>query len=175
MNPGADVQAIDALQDWHDSLCLFRDESSEALGSIALEIRRAFDWIAQEAKEWHHEMRVAEDFVVQAKAELAQRQTPNFSGRIPDTSVQEAALARAKARLRHAEDQIEVCRRWTNRLPKMVNEEYEGPARRLGNFLDGELPAAIAHLNAQIESLHLYTQVKPTSAPTPPPTPEAPQ
>ncbi|HEX3148996.1 MAG TPA: hypothetical protein VHR66_13015 [Gemmataceae bacterium] len=175
MSPGADVQAIDALQDWHNALCLFRDESMEALGSISLEIRRAFDWIAEEGKAWHQEARVAEDQVVQAKAELAQRQTPNFAGRIPDTSVQEAQLARAKARLRHAEDQIEVCRKWAVRLPKMVNEDYEGPSRRLSNFLDGELPAAIAHLSAQIESLHLYTQVKPTSAPATPPAPEVPQ
>src|SRR4051794_14486077 len=107
MSPGADVQAIDSLQDWHNALCLFRDESSEALGSIALEIRHAFDWIAEEGKAWQQEARVAEDVVVQAKAELAQRQTPNFAGRIPDTSVQEAQLARAKARLRHAEGQIE--------------------------------------------------------------------
>ena len=37
MNPGADVHAIDALEDWHNALCLFRDESLEALNSIPLD------------------------------------------------------------------------------------------------------------------------------------------
>src|SRR5215210_725430 len=131
MNPGADVQAIDALQDWHNAVCLFRDEALDALGSIGMEVRRAFDWIAEEGKAWYREVREAEEGVVRAKAELAQRRTPNYDGRIPDSSVQEANLSRAKARLRHAEEQVEVCRQWAVRLPKMVNEEYEGAARRL--------------------------------------------
>ncbi len=175
MNPGADVQAIDALQDWHNALCLFRDEALDALGSIGMEVRRAFDWIDEERKAWQHEAREAETAVVQAKAELNQRKTPNFDGRIPDTSVHERALARAKARLEHAEEQVEVCRKWAARLPKLVSEEYEGPARRLNTFLETDLPAAIAHLAARIEALHRYTQVQPVSAPPAPATPEGPQ
>jgi hypothetical protein len=170
MGPGADVQAIDALEDWHNALCLFRDEALESLNSIALETRRAFDWIDEEAKAWHREAREAEEDIVRAKAELNQRKTPDFSGRIPDTSLQEENLARAKARLRNAEEQMDVCRHWAARLPKMVSEEYEGTARRLGTFLDIELPAAIAQLNARIQSLHRYTEVKPVE-----PTPEAEQ
>ena len=160
MSPGADVKAIDALQDWHNALCVFRTEAVESLSSIALEIRRAFDWIDEQAKSWQREVREADDDVVQAKSELNQRKTPNYDGRIPDTSVQERNLARAKARKQFAEDQVDVCRKWSMRLPKMVNEEYEGTARRLGNFLEAELPVAIAHLNARIESLHNYLQVQ---------------
>jgi hypothetical protein len=105
---------------------------------------------------------------------LFRRKTPDFSGRIPDTSVQEENLARAKARLRFAEDQVEVCRKWAAKLPKMINEEYDGPSRRLGDFLEAELPAAIAHLNARILSLHKYTEVKPTEVAPPERKPEAP-
>lgn len=169
MNLGADVKAVDALQDWHNALCVFRTEAIESLGSISLEIRRAFEWIDDETKSWSREARQAEEDVVQAKAELNQRKTPDYSGRVPDSSVQEENLARAKARKRFAEDQIEVCRKWALRLPKMIHEEYEGAARRLGNFLEAELPQAIAHLNGQIDSLHAYMQVQ--SAP--PPAPEA--
>ena len=174
MTPGADVQAIDALQDWHNAVCLFRDEALDALASVNLEVRRAFDWIAEEAQAWHREAREADEAVVQAKAELARKKTPNFAGRLPDTSVEEENLARARARLRFAEDQIDVCRKWAVRLPKMVSEEYEGPARRLGNFLEADLPAAIAHLAARIEALHRYTDVQPASAPPAPAAPETP-
>jgi hypothetical protein len=88
--------------------------------------------------------------------------------------VQEKALARAKARLEHAEDQVDVCRKWAVRLPKMINEEYEGASRRLGNFLEAELPVAIAHLGGRIEALHRYTEVRPVEAPQAPAAPEAP-
>ncbi|HKA07118.1 MAG TPA: hypothetical protein VKD71_07655 [Gemmataceae bacterium] len=170
---GADVHAIDALEDWHNALCLFREEATEALSSVALEIRRAFDWIDEEGKAWHREVREAEEAVVRAKAELAQRKTPDYSGRIPDTSVQEENLARAKARLRFAEEQVEVCRKWALRLPKMISEEYDGRARRLNNLLEADLPTAIAHLNSRIQSLHAYTQVKPTEVKPAGPAPEA--
>jgi hypothetical protein len=170
---GADVHAIDALEDWHNALCLFREDASESLSSVALEIRRAFDWIDEEGKAWQGEVRDAEEAVVRAKAELAQRKTPDYSGRIPDTSVQEENLARAKARLRFAEGQVEVCRKWALRLPKMISEEYDGRSRRLNNFLEADLPTAIAHLNTRIQSLHAYTQVKPTEAKPASPAPEA--
>jgi hypothetical protein len=165
MGPGADVHAIDALEDWHNALCLFREEAADALSSIALEVRRAYDWVEEEGKAWQREVREAEDDVVRAKAELNQRKTPNFAGRIPDTSVQEENLARAKARLRFAEDQVEVCRKWATKLPKLVNEEYEGAARRLSGFLEIELPTAIADLASRIDRLHRYTDTKPEGPP----------
>ena len=174
MNPGADVQAIDALQDWHNAVVLFREEALDALANINLEVRRAYDWVDEEARAWKQEARLAEQEVVQAKAELNRKKTPNFAGRIPDTSVEEENLARAKARLRFAEDQIDVCRKWAVRLPKLVSEEYEGPSRRMGNFLEADLPVALAQLAARIEALHRYTQVAPAGAPPPPATPEGP-
>jgi hypothetical protein len=175
MNPGADVHAIDALEDWHNALCVFRTEAMEALASINMEVRRAFDWIDEEGKAWQRDVREAEEEVVRAKAELAQRRSPDFSGRIPDTSVQEENLARAKARLRFAEDQIEVCRKWAVKLPKLVNEAYDGPSRRLETFLDVDLAAAVADLNARINTLHAYTDIKPAAQESPTPPPETPQ
>ena len=51
----------------------------------------------------------------------------------------------------------------------MINEEYEGPARRLMNFLEGELPAAIALLSNRIGRLHAYTDIQPAGpGPEPP-------
>jgi hypothetical protein len=174
MTPGADVHAIDALQDWHNALCVFRMEATESLSSIALEVRRAFDWIDEQGKYWKAEVRDAEDDLLRAKSELQQRKTPDYSGRTPDTSVQEKNLARAKARLEFAQDQIEICRKWAAQLPKMVSEEYEGAARRLANFLEMDLTSAIDLLNLRIDRLQAYTQVQPTSPVPPQPTPETP-
>lgn len=171
MTPGADVQAIDALQDWYAALCTFRSEAVESLSCIALEIRRAFDWIDEEMKGWKKEAHDAEDAVHVAKQELSRKSMPDSTGRLPDTTVEEKNLARARARLEYAQDQVEVCRTWSARLPKMINEAYEGPARRLGNFLEADLPAAIADLGARIDRLHAYTATAPASVA---PLPEAP-
>ena len=74
-------------------------------------------------------------------------------------------MATAKARLEYALDQVDVCRKWSSKLPKMIGEEYEGAARQLGNFLEIELAGGIALLNGRIGSLHAYTSVKPSVAP----------
>lgn len=174
MNPGADVHAIDALQDWHNALCVFRTEATESLSSIALEIRRAYDWVDEQTQYWKAEVRDAEDDLFRAKAELAQRKTPDYSGRVPDTSVQEENLARAKRRMEYAQDQIEVCRKWALRLPKMISEEYEGAARRMTNFIEMDLAGAIEQLNSRIDRLHAYMDVQPASPVPQKPTPESP-
>lgn len=161
MNAGADVRALDALLDWHGALCLFRTDAQEAVSMITLEIRRAFEWVDEQGKRWYRLSREYEEDVIRAKAELAQRRTPNFDGRIPDTSVQEENLAYAKARYEHALDQIDVCRKWTVQLPRMISEEYEGPARRLSNFLEVELANAIAHLSERITVLQTYLNIHP--------------
>jgi hypothetical protein len=167
MTTGADVRAITALEDWHNALCVYRTEAMESLSAIALEIRRAYDWIDGEAQSWKSESREAEEEVYRAKVELARRETPDFNGRIPDTTVQEENLARAKARYGFAEDQIEVCKSWSRKLPKLIGESYESQARRLGNFLEIELASAIAQLNNQINSLHAYAAIKPVEVAKP--------
>lgn len=162
MEPGADVRAVEALQDWHGQLSRFRQEALEALSMLRMEIRRSYDWIDNTARDWKFEIRDAEEEVVQRKAELAQRETPNFDGRIPDTSVQEKNLARAKARLEYAHDQVETCRKWAGKLPKMISEEYESTSRQLSNMLEAEVPNALAHLMEQIVALERYLNLRPS-------------
>jgi hypothetical protein len=49
----------------------------------------------------------------------------------------------------------------------MISEEYEGPARRLGNFLEAELANAIAHLSERIAVLQSYLAVRPVEVAPP--------
>ena len=83
MEPGADVRAVQALQDWHGQLSRFRQEALEALSMLRMEIRRSYDWIDNTSRDWKFEIRDAEEEVVQRKAELAQRETPNFGSSVP--------------------------------------------------------------------------------------------
>src|SRR5262245_19563241 len=169
MNPSANVRAVEALQDWHATLATFRTEAQEALAACELEIRRAFDWVADTRQHWKQAARDAEEEVVQAKAELASRRFPDFSGRMPDTSEQEKALRRAVAKKEFAERQVEVCRRWLTKLPAAVAETYEGPARKLAATLEAELPRGLAVLERLIAALEAYLQIAPSSPSSGPP------
>src|SRR5262245_54452305 len=167
MADSADVRSIDAVREWHAALTAYGENLSEALAGVEMEIRRGADWLQDQLALWQRAVRQCEQEVVQAKAELAARKFPDWSGREPDTTVQEKALREAKARLEHAEDQVQKVRSWIGRLPKAVDEVYSGPARRLGNFLEVELPKGLAILDRRIAALESYAGLRPDYAPGP--------
>jgi hypothetical protein len=176
----ADVRAIDALREWLAALATYRSETAEALGGFRLEIGRGTDWVSEQMHLWQRAIRKCEDAVVQAKAELAARQFPDVNGRMPDTTVQERNLKRAKARLEHAHDKVATCRKWLTHLPKVIDEVFSGPANRLANTLEGDVPRGMATLERQIDALERYADLKTdysaspsigsTSSAPPPPT-----
>ncbi len=161
----ADVRSIDAVRDWHATLANYADSLSEALAGVELEIRRAFDWLEEQQALWKQAIRDCEEEVVRAKAELSQRKFKTWDGREPDCTVQERALRRAKARLEHAEEQVERVRQWIGRLPKIIDEVYRGAGRRLQNFLDDDLPKGQTDQARRIASLEVYAGQRPDLAP----------
>lgn len=174
MTDGADVRSLAALRDWHAALAAYGETLAEALAGVALELRRATDWLEEQQEQWQRAVRDREHDVTRAKAELAQRRFPTWDGRLPDCTVQEKNLRRAEAALEEAQEQVERCRRWQSRLPKLVEETYTGASRRLAHFLEAELPRALADLARRIAVLERYadspagTAAWPVAPPPPP-------
>ena len=177
----ADVRSIDALREWHAALAVYAAGLSDALAGVEMEIRRAHDWLGEQLSRWQQAVRDCEEDVVQAKAELSARKFPGWDDRNPDTTVQEKALRQAKAKKEYAEDQVQLVRKWMQRLPKLVDEAYTGPSRRLGSLLELDVPKALAALDRQLGALDSYAGLRPDYAPgpsvnaaLPPPSPKPP-
>jgi hypothetical protein len=160
----ADVRSIAALRDWYAALTGYGETLAESLAGVELELRRGFDWLDEQLGRWQKAVRDCEEEVVQAKAELSARKYTGWDGREPDTTVQERALRRAKARLEYAEEQVRKIRSWVGRLPKLIDELYRGPASRLGGNLEADLPRGLAALGRKIETLETYAGVRPDYA-----------
>src|SRR5262249_14743678 len=179
----ADVRSIDAVREWHAALTAYGESLSEAMAGVELELRRAFDWLAEQLDRWKKAIRECEQEVVQAKAALSARKFPGWDGREPDTTGRGREVRRGKARRDHAEHQVEKARAWTGRLPQVIDEVYRGPAPRLVNFLEADLPKGLAMLDRRITALESYAGLRPDYAPgpsvsslpnpPPPPKPEA--
>ena len=177
----ADVKSIEALQELHAAVTKFRTEAQDAIGQVDLTVRRGHDYLSDQLKFWQAAIRTSEEDVFQAKQELAQRKYVGFDGREPDTSVQEANLRRAQAKLQYARDKVEKVRQWQRKLPHAVSETWDGPGRQLAALLEAELPRGLALLERRIVSLEQYAALAPPStgpplgsAPAPAePTPEA--
>ncbi len=182
----AEVRSIGTVIDWHAALTNYGDTLAEAMAGVDLELRRAFDWLHEQQHHWQRAVRDCEEEVVRAKAELAQRKFPTWDGREPDCTVQEKALRLAKAKLEHAEEKVETCRRWIARLPKIIDETFTGPSRRLKSMIEADIPNSLAELTRRIAALESYaglradyapltTQVTTPAAPATNSTPEPPK
>jgi hypothetical protein len=187
MQPPARVTSLDMLRDFRASLAEFKADGQDALTAIALDVRRAFDWLAQQKQFWTRMIRECQDEVTQAKAELTRKQVFHPGERQPDCTQEIKALRRAQARLEHAEDRAEKCRRWEPTLQRAA-DEYQGPARQLADLLEGDLPKSLALLERLLIALEEYVAVAPRPVtsphipqgvgaqgePTPSPSPPAP-
>jgi len=160
MSQAADVRDLDVLREWLAQLTTFREDAGEALSGLRIEFGRAVEWVREQQQLWQRELRKLEDAVVLAKNELAAKRFPDFSGRMPDTTVEERRLARAKAALEHAEQRLAACRRWVVQLPREIDEVFNGPAVRLAQLLEAEVPKGAANLERRIEALERYAGMR---------------
>lgn len=167
----ADVRSLDAVRELHAATCKFRSEIIDGLASVDLTVRRANDWLSDQLNFWQRTIRETEDEVFQAKQELAQRKYVGFDGRVPDTTVQEEKLKRCQAKLRYAEDKVQKVRTWMRKLPTLVSEVYDGPAKHLAATVETDLPRGLALLERRIVALEEYLQIAPVSTPSTAPTP----
>jgi hypothetical protein len=164
MTTPARVTSIDALRDFRAALATFRAEAQDALGANDLDIRRAFDWLAEQRQAWQKAVREWQDKVTHAKAELFRRQAVPPGDRVPDCTQQIKALRLAQQRLEEAEQKVAACRRWGPVLERAV-DEYRGPARQLSGLVEAELPKAGALLERLLVSLEAYIAVAPGGEP----------
>lgn len=159
---GADVRSIAALREWEAALVSYREDVAETLAGIRTEIRRAEDWVQEQHDKWKQAVRDTEEEVHKAKQDLAAKNTPGPTGRVPDLTLEERALRRARAKLEHAQEKVQVCKQWIGRLPKQIDELYTGSSHRLQAFLDGELARGMALMSRQVEALERYAEVSGT-------------
>jgi hypothetical protein len=165
MTPGANVHSITALHEWLGALSTYKSECDESLSGIRLEIQRGFAWIEEQLRLWQQAIRHCEEDVVQAKAALAAKRFPDWSGKMPDTTVEERNLRRAQARLDEAVHRVTLCRKWLVQLPRMIDEHFTGASQGLQVFLETDLARSMAQLTRQVEALEAYAGLRRDLAP----------
>jgi hypothetical protein len=162
----AQVHSLDKLLDFQAALATYTHHAKEALSSIELEIRRTLDWIEQQEKVWHAEVRRAEDDVYKAKQDLARRRLVKIGDRPADTTEQEIALAKATRRLEYVEEKQANCRRWLRALPEAI-KEFQGYQVNYQTVLESDVPRMNAFLDRKMDLLEEYMQLKTSDVPPP--------
>jgi hypothetical protein len=166
MSDGARIYSVEQLETFRDLLASFALKAQSALGVAAGETRRAIEEVDERLKFWMREVDKRTTLLRQAKDELHLKRSLN-KGDSTGCAEQEIAVVRAERKLREAEDKVETVRRWKRSLPREI-QEYDGQARRLAGFLDGDLRRSLALLDGRIASLKAYLAVATPQAAPPP-------
>jgi chromosome segregation ATPase len=166
MSQSARVHSLDALKALHAALASYGPEAREALGAAEIEIRRVLEYLDDQLKHWQRQVEKRREDVNRAAADLAHARALR-KGERSGYVEQEIALAKAKTRLREAEEKVIVVKRWLVHLPQAIHE-YEGPSRRLAGMLDADLKQGLAVLADKIAVLEAYAAVQVAEPPAPP-------
>lgn len=163
--PDAKVNDLAVLADFRVALADFAGQVRRALTDVQLEVRRGMEWITVDRPaHWRYEARRSGEALAHAKDELAHARTYKQIGDyIPACIDEKKAVEKAKKRLEHAEEKVEITRNWIVASRHAV-DEFQGPVQQLMGMLDSDIPRAIMLLERMSAALEQYaTGAAPTS------------
>jgi hypothetical protein len=157
----AKITSIELLPRLAAGLQRFRSEAAGAVDDIEAEIRRALDWIHHDRKEyWARELRRSEDAVTQARIQLQQARVVRRVGDHRPACVDEQrALERARRRLDTAQQKVRAVQHWSQVIDRAV-EEFQQDRTGFVNWLEIDLPRAVAALDRMSQALASYVSLE---------------
>lgn len=159
MSQQARVTSTEALQDFYVTLIKIIEDANASLTAADMQARRAIDTIKFDRKaHWERELKKRHEELSQAKIALKARQ--NAPGK-QDITEQEAAVKRAQARVKEAEEKLEAIRKWGRALEK-AHEEYSSKSRKFRDMVEGDPPPIVAAMDRINQSLENYVQFRST-------------
>jgi hypothetical protein len=157
MGRGARVTSVDAVQAMAVAIERFNADARGALDDLQMEIRRVLEWIHHDRREfWSQAVRRGWEQVSEARVQLHQAITARTIGDHQPSCVDEKkTLERAKRRLDVALEKVEAVRHWSGAIDHAVNE-YRASCSQLANWLDADVPRALASLRQITATLESY-------------------
>ena len=165
------VTSIDALESLRSALIIFLTKARRSLDDVGDDVRRTRMWLQHDQRfHWEGQVRQRHKVLGQAEQELL---GAKLSGLRDNLAVQQAAVRKARAALDEAEGKLRNVKRW--------NRDFESAAgplvkrlESLRQYLDFELPDAIAFLVQAQRTLDAYMEAPPpAAAPAAPPAAES--
>ena len=158
MSTQARVTSLDALELFRSNLILFLNKSRRAVDDVGDEVRRTRVWLQTDRRMyWENEIRRRSKLLDQAKQELM---TSRLTGHQEALLVRQSMVHKAERSLREAEEKLRQVKQW--------NRDFDGQAdpalKRLDSlrqYLDLDMPKAIAYLANVQKTLEAYTEDAP--------------
>lgn len=153
----AHVGSLEALRHFRAALIRFADHVGVAVEESETEVQRTDMWLKQDRPAyWKHQLTVRNELYQRAKSALNRKraQTTAMNNRLSCVDEVKAVQAAEKA-LEEARTKQESVRRWA-RLFEQEGFNYTAISQRLRTMLQGDVPRAIAQLDAMIAAIEAY-------------------
>ena len=148
----AKVSSVQGFENFHRKLLLFSEESLSTLNSIQCEIHRRVNIIENELPvRWQHRLQEGKEDMREAQNIL--RSANTASRRLEAEDVKQ----RAKKKIRHAEEKLEMIKKWNKKLPAVLPQ----PQSRLlkaKTFILNDLDKGSQLIKRHLETLDDYTR-----------------
>ncbi len=159
MSSSARVTSIEALDQLRTGMADVDHQLRDVLIQLDLELRRAMEWIEQEMTiYWPNQVRKASDRLLEAKNELERCQLRVGADERPACYEQKKAVEKAVRRLHLCESKVRDVRKWKIKLRQEIKETESGLGS-IANFLDADIPRALASLERQLLALRQYSEL----------------
>jgi len=152
----ARITSTDALEAFRADLIVFLGKARRSVDDTGDEVRRTRQWLQHEQRaHWEAELHRRVRTVEQLTAEL--RSAQFMGGRETAVMVRQAAVNKAKQKVAEAENKLRIIKKWSQNYDH-VSDPIVRRLESLRQYLDNDLPKAIAYLGNVQRILEDYAQ-----------------
>ena len=152
------VTSIEAIAEFKLAMRQFAAEVREALTTLQLESARSINWIESDRTiYWKMQVRKASERLNEARNNLERAQLSVRTGDRSSCYQEKKELAMAQQRLRFSESQVQVVRKWRQKLHHDT-EKFKSKIGRMDQMVDVDLVRAVAALERIIAALDKYAE-----------------
>ena len=160
----AQVESLDALKDFRARLCIFRDRARQALDEVMQQLQGTRHWLQHEQiRTWRREIDRRTRNLTDARADLNRARLSEMSR---SSQGEASAVSAATRALREAHDKLQTVRRWLQGYDSKAQTQVV-PLRKLAEYLEHDIPQAIARLDRFIDTLSEYARLSVPASPPP--------
>jgi hypothetical protein len=159
------ITSVDTLANFRSKTIIFVTRARRALDMAGDEIKRTRQWIQTDQRMfWEGQLKMRRRKLDQANAELMSARMSEFND---SASMQIQQVRKAKHEVEIAEEKLRNLKKWNQNFDRLADplvKRVEG----FRQFLDHEMPQAIAYLEQAQKTLEAYAEIHTPGADAPP-------
>jgi hypothetical protein len=155
------VTSLDALETFRAHLIIFLSKAIGAVDEVGDEVRRTRSWVHNDQRHfWEAQIKKRRRALEQAEGEYMNARLSKLQD---NTATQKQAVLRAKRDLAEAEEKLVVVKTWIRNFDSTTDPMLKRMSS-LRQFLDFDMPKAVAFLVQAQKTLDAYTHIPTPSA-----------